>query len=726
MNLQIIKKFKIYQWVLIALSTLLFLYVSIHYFSSYGNSKVYNFDFRAFHEADDESGAHHIDLNGISLRKGNYTLAVGYIAQGNTAATISLDNETVITDTYTSTDGEMSNKTYNFELKSGTDRGRLEFISEPGSSLSLGFVTVASDRHIYNDGLIWGILALLMIPVCWIAVYFFEKSRHKFSITVTVILVAIQVLPFILQSGLNMGIDTRAHMMRIEGIYYGLIDGQFPVVVQPEWNNSYGQIGVLYPNVFLYVPALFRCMGMSQLGACKLYLFMVIFAGAAIALGSARTIFKRDWQITVCVVILLMGNMHLSNLYHAGMIGGALLAEMFLPLVIAGLIELFYHNKNKWYLLAYGVAGTICCHVVSATVMFIMIFIFALCSLSKFKDSKINKGIGQAILLVLGLTFGTVACFLKFYFSDWGQDTLQWQDFCSTLYRFNDLTSDKRWTSALIIALVCFIALILVRVRKGKETFKGKYVCATMITGTVILWMSTAYFPWRLLIKVPVIEYYTNMLQSSYRFLSLAGCLFAFCIPELLERIVHLTEGRRSYESKTTITACAIIVILSVFNYSMENYRYFYDDDNVILYFDEVLGEVEYQYDDYLPSGTQNEWYRTDTGFISNENAVKSLAYEREGTYIYYSYTNSAEGAYVEFPRFYYDGYVAEDEMADPVAVYKGDRNRTRVYLKKTDSPSIIRMWYYVPWYLTAACSISYGLWIASLMLVFVRVKKKM
>ena len=145
-----------------------------------------------------------------------------------------------------------------------------------------------------------------------------------------------------------------------------------------------------------------------------------------------------------------------------------------------------------------------------------------------------------------------------------------------------------------------------------------------------------------------------------------------------------------------------------------------------MLYFDPVIGEVEYQLDDYLPAGTQSDWYKSDAGFISDEDAITSLAYERAGTYVYYSYTNGKEGAYVEFPRFYYDGYVAEDEMAENVEVYKGDHNRTRVYLKKTDTPAIIRLWYHVPWYMTLTCAISFGLWIGSLMIVAARVYRRM
>ena len=722
--LKIIKNLKIYQWVIGVFATLLFLIVSVYYFNSYKNANIYNFDFSAFKESEVD-GMHHIALNGVGLRKGEYSLAVGYMSKGDASVTISLENGTNINDTLASSGGEISSKMYNFELKTGTDRGHIEFVSDTKAPMQLAFLTIASEQKIYNDGLIWGIASLLIIPLWWFGLILFDRSKHKTAVVTTLMLVLLQVFPFILQSGLHMGIDTRAHMMRIEGIFYGLLDGQFPVIVQPEWNNSYGQIGVLYPNVFLYVPAVFRILGMSQLGVCKLYLFIVILSGATIALGSARTIFKRDWQITLCVIMILMENIRLNDMYFGGKIGGSLLAEMFWPLVVAGMIELFYHNKNKWYLLAYGIAGTICCHVMSSTVMFIMIVVFAICAYKKFLDVDIRKGIGKAILLVIGLCLGTGVCFVRFYFTDWGQTALQWRDFCSTLWSLDNPFEDSRWVSDILIALTCFVILIILKVRKCEENYHGKYIVPTMVTATVLLWMSTAYFPWKILVRVPIIRYYTNMLQSGNRFLSLAGCLFAFCLPELLDRIIHIIKGRRSYESKTTIVVCIFIGCLAIVNYGIQNYRYFGDDDVTMLYYDEVIGDLEYQYDDYLPKGTQDEWYASDSGFISNEKSVKSLSYEREGTYIFYSYTNSEEGAYVEFPRFYYDGYVAEDEMANPIPVYKGDHNRTRVYLKVTDNPYIIRMWYYVPWYLTLACSLSFGAWIASIMIVVFRLKRK-
>ena len=704
----------------IALATL-----AIILFAGSARAKSYDVNFEAFRETVDDDGTMHLELHGLSLRKGSYDMVIGYVSDSPSRIDISLENDNNLSEDLPVTGPAGGVREYKFTITTGTDRGKIFFSHPAGTALDLAYITISSDKPMYYDSIIFGIVLLLLIPCVWIGVYFYLRSTHKISLLVAVGLVVLQMLPFMLQSGLHLGVDTRAHMMRIEGIYYGLLDGQFPVVIYPEWNNSYGQIGILYPNLFLYIPALFRLMGMSQLGACKLFLFLVIAGSALIALASARSIFRREWQITMTLVIICLDDMRLLDLLNDGRIGGALIAEMFYPLIVAGLIEIFYHNRKKWYLIAYGIAGIFCCHIMTSSIVCIAVGLFVLFAIKKFADREVIRAIGRSILLFIGLVFGTIVLFLKFYFTDWGQEKLQWQDFMSTLWPRGRMLDDVRWIYIITIFVMCAIALMIVIIRKHYDLVRNTYIIPTMSVSVILFLMSTSVFPWGLLRKIPVIDYYTNMLQDSYRFLSLAGCFIAFCLPKLLEFVVMSIEGRRSYESKTTIATCGVIGILSLVSVVFSDYEFFWQNQEM-LYYDPVVGDVEIQIEDYLPSGTQTEWYVSDTGYLSDEEAIESLAYERAGTYVYYSYTNSKEGAFVEFPRFYYDGYTAEDEMAERVDVFKGDRNRTRVYLKVTDTPAIIRMWYHVPWYLTLANALSLGLWIASVMIVLARVYHRM
>ena len=691
--------------------------------SSYSGIRTYNVDFSAIRKETGEDGTDYLLLRGLSLRKGNYNIGIGYVADAAANVEISLDNDTYLFDELpASLDGE--SRSYEFEIKTGTDRGRIDFSYPSGSGFKLAYITVSSDKPLYYDGLIFGIIMILLIPAVWAGVYFYRHSTHKAALIVTVVLVIIQILPFILKPGLHMGTDTRVQMMRMEGVYYGLLDGQFPVVIYPEWNNSYGQLGVLYPNVFLYIPAVFRLWGMSQLGACKLYLFIIICASAAIALGSARTIFKKQWQIILTVSVICLDNMRLLDMLGDGRIGGALLAEMFYPLVIAGLIELFYHNRNKWFLLAYGIAGVFCCHVVSATLVCIFVLVFAACSYRKLTEKGTIRAVANAVLLFSGLVLGTAAMFLKFYFTDWGQGNLRWKDFTSTLWPRGRIYDDIIWLYAFLLVFICLICAMRVILRKRYDLFRGSFVTSSFICAVLLLWMSTKAFPWKALCRIPAVGYYTDMLQDSYRFVTLMVCFLAFCIPRLMDFVELSVEETRQKQSRMVAMSCVLIAVSCAVSYISLYYDFFSNNQNM-LYYDPVIGEIESVSEDYLPSGTQTEWYTSDTGYISDEAGVSSLAYERQGTYVYYSYTNSSEGAYVEFPRFYYDGYIARDEMEDEVEVVKGDRNRTRVYLKKTDTPAVIRMWYHVPWYMTLAVSLSLSLWVCSIMVLSIRIYKR-
>lgn len=726
MSKDALKSIKLYQWISIGVVTLFFLIVAGYYFNSFSHSKEYKVPFNAIETEMDEAGNAHLILRNISLKRGDYNMSVMYVAPNDINVRFVLENDVVIFDTYTDTNGEIAEARYDFSIKTGTDRGRFEFASTSWKPVALAFITITSDKPIFYDGLIWGILALLMIPVSIMAIYFFGKSTHKKSLVLTVLLVIIQLLPFLINRGLLMGVDTKAHMMRVEGIYYGLLDGQFEVVVQPEWNNSYGQIGVLYPNLFLYIPALFRVIGMSQLGACKLYFFMVILGGSAIALACARTIFKKDWQIAICTALILLGNMRLHDMYAGGKIGGSLLAETFWPLVVAGLIEVFYHNYKKWYLLAFGLAGVICCHVTSASVAFIMLVIFTLISCKRLANKNVLKGIGLAVLLFTALVLGTVVAFLKFYFGDWGQGALQWRDFLTTLWSLKDPFMDGRWTSVILVCLLSYVILIRGMFSKKLSALKGGYVIPSLITATILVWMTTAYFPWKWLMNIGAVRYYTNMLQSGNRFLSLAGCLIAFCIPALLDWLIPKVDDKRFIKSKTTLIVCIVLTGLVIFNFASEAVRYLNNDIMDIMYYDEVIGEVEYQFEDYLPANTESEWYESDASYISNEEDVTSLLYETNGTHVFYSYLNTDPDAYVEFSKFYYDGYVAYDENNDPIPVTKGDKNRVKVNLKTTrDNPASIHLWYKVSWKLILPWVFSYGIWIAALLILVIKLFKR-
>ncbi len=72
------------------------------------------------------------------------------------------------------------------------------------------------------------------------------------------------------------GHDLDFHLKRIEGIKEGLLEGIFPVKIQPLWLHENGYaVGVFYGDLLLYIPAILRIVGFSIQWAYQIYVFMI-------------------------------------------------------------------------------------------------------------------------------------------------------------------------------------------------------------------------------------------------------------------------------------------------------------------------------------------------------------------------------------------------------------------------------------------------------------------
>lgn len=707
-------KLKGYQWIVGIVITLFLGLVSVFYFSSYKGTDRYTITFDALQQEVSEDSMVYV-FPGISLPKGKYLLKIDYLSNASCQFDALIDNSETFAVELAPTDDAIGTAQFDFELEEPTDKGRLTFTSPLDSPISLADITIINTegKHIYSDGLIWGVLSLIMIPLCWIGVYFFGKSSHKMALLITIILTVAMILPIVWVRVGVMGIDSKCHMMRVEGIYQGILDHQFPVVVYPQWNNGYGQIGVLYPDTFLYIPAAFRLLNMSQYGTMKLFLCMLCVISATISFASARSMFKNDWQIIIATAICIMGDMHLHDLYYAGKFGGSYLADMFWPLLIAGLYHLYYDKKEKWYYISIGLAAIFCSHITSATVAVIMIVVLSICNIDKLKLKATWQAIGKAVALFLVLIIGNSVSFVKFYFSDWGQDTLQWADYLENCWGLaNKSTFDHRWLSVMGILLACAVLIIICRIRKDKLSVRDRHMVMFVLTAVFLFWLSTVYFPWKQLYAIPGVKYYTNMLQCGFRFLPAAGTLLSFALTGLLEVCLKHRDGRKWYQSYRVAITVVVVFMAIIYNMCYEM-LVFVDDDMLTLYYDEVMGEVEVQMEDYLPKGTKTEWYQSDAGYISDENAVKTVEYSRSGNHILYVYSNTSEDAYVEFPKFYYDGYLAVNAVGEELRLEKGNHNRVRVYLENggEDELKELHLEYHVPLAFILADVISLSAW---------------
>ncbi|MCR4922496.1 MAG: hypothetical protein K5931_00595, partial [Lachnospiraceae bacterium] len=218
--------------------------------------------------------------NAFSLPPGGYVLSISYLSDINTELLVQANNDCVFSVLLPASYGEVMTVTdsVNLVLPKGTDRGRIKLYKKEGGYIELHDITISSDHHIYRDYYL--IIAFAgLIAMALIIITFLYDSLKLTSITWPYIVAFLVVMlivniPYI-TSGTYFEIDTQGHMKRIEGLYQGLVDGQIPVLIGPNYANEYGELMVLQPNLFLYIPAILRYFNVSIPTAYNVYMILV-------------------------------------------------------------------------------------------------------------------------------------------------------------------------------------------------------------------------------------------------------------------------------------------------------------------------------------------------------------------------------------------------------------------------------------------------------------------
>ncbi len=601
------------------------------------------------------AGTYMIELVYMSSAPGSVSV------QGNNDCVFNIELPVTYGEDRVITDGRLA-------LVAGTDKGRMKFYQQGDGLIEIKSLRIISDNRIYNDYyVIIGFAALLAVALI-IFILVFNKlrlSRIGFSyIGLLFIALVLVNIPFCLK-GTYYEIDTQAHMKRIEALAGGIRDGQWPVIIGPNYANHYGELVALQPGLFLYFPALLRLLNITVPTAYNIYMIIVNIATAITALVCGERYFTSlRWGI-VAAVFYLVEPFRLYVMMGLGAGAGMGTALIFLPFLIVGLHETMDRGGFRWKYIAVGLWGMACSHVMGFALAAVVMVIYILFHIKQLFTKDVFIALVKAAIAFIVLTIGVLAPFVGYYFTDWNREALAWTDF----YNFPaEGVRELINAIALIIVVISYFA-----VRKTEHIARfGKGI---FFTGFITVLMSFTVFPWQLFRNIPFMDTFLSMMQYPMRF-HYISVLPVACVAA--EAVCSNMDSRKKVRK---IVMCSITGLLGIG--IIANYYVFYTSDK--LFTDPATGDINTLMEDYLPGGTLTEWYETDTGDFSDYDKVQAYSYNKMNTHIDCTYTASDEGQYMEFPLFYYEGYAACDQNGLPLKVEKGEKNRVRVYLTRSD-----------------------------------------
>lgn len=169
--------------------------------------------------------------------------------------------------------------------------------------------------------------------------------------------------------------DLGYHLMRVEGIKDGILSGQFPIRISPQWQQGYGYASpIFYGETMLYLAGMFRLIGFSVTTSYRLFMFVITVLTVLISYSCFRRIFRDEYVGVFCSALHTLSIFRFCETYLCGL-WGECLGIMALPLLALGFYQVFTQDirqeryKRSWIPLAVGFALLIQSHLLSCEIV---------------------------------------------------------------------------------------------------------------------------------------------------------------------------------------------------------------------------------------------------------------------------------------------------------------------------------------------------------------------
>lgn len=529
---------------------------------------------------------------------------------------------------------------------------------------------------------------LFLVLAAFTSAIFLLKSRPGGWSWIFVIGMGTFLASPVLGEAIYWGDDIYFHLNRILGIAQGMQDGQFPVRMNYFFNYGYGFINpILYPELFLYIPAFFCILGASIFTSYKIFILLINITAAIVSYSSFKGLFKDEKKGLLCTFFYLLIPYRIANFYARAAIGEAL-AAIFLPLLFLGVYELLFRNEKKWYLAAIAASGIIQSHILSVelSVFFcVLVFVAALPGIFKRKEWIRFWEVIKAGIVVIAVNTWFLLPFLEQCRYEYCLLTARENLYQYALTPWEMFVSFGKYPVSLglsiLIGSVGFIYLAYYKRKFGLQEKKLGQAC--LMLGGISCYMASIYFPWRWIQENEMSNKILGVIQFPWRLLGFGAVFFAIILALFVDKV-------RQEKRQMMISVLVIISLLGAVQ-SMGNK--IYDSKPYLQNRDDVVKSAEYI--DYYRDASALETARERGNRIITEEYIKISQYIKEGGNLtfFFQAENVGNDLYFHCPFYNYGAYKAYLD-GEEIPVYTDSQNMVMLQISKQITEGQIQVQY--------------------------------
>lgn len=291
-----------------------------------------------------------------------------------------------------------------------------------------GYFFVTGVDIIESRNWIFGLIGLMIIifaildSILWNRVRIHQaiKDKKKQNIFVGLAFIVIFASIPLFCPYLFYGHDLEFHLLRIEGVKQGLLSGQFPVRIQPNWMNGYGYgVSMFYGDILLYIPAMLRIIGFDVQTAYKSFILIINIFTAISSYYCFRRLSGND-RLGIVGALLYTTSVYRLNCIYTRSAVGEYTALSFLPFILVGMMEILFSEENQrkkdsFLLGAAGFSGVILTHIISCETAVLLTAVICIINFKKLFQKKVFTELIKMTAVTLILTAWFLVPFLDMY-----------------------------------------------------------------------------------------------------------------------------------------------------------------------------------------------------------------------------------------------------------------------------------------------------------------------
>lgn len=570
--------------------------------------------------------------------------------------------------------------------------------------------SLVSQGLIYRDTLFLAVLwvaFLLAVRVLFIRsagsgesieVQWTDRLKKSVFFAVVTVLVSLPLFTDFLADSHDLGF----HLNRIEGIYEALQSGQFPAGINAVFNGGSGYpTEIMYPGLLLYFPALLRMCGVSLLLSYKVYCVVLNLLTVILSYTAFGKVTNSHRVGALAAILYTFSLYRIDNLLCRGAIG-EWTAMTFLPLVIWGMWEVFYHEKKYWPVLTLGLTFVFQSHLISTLLCLMFCVGFGLLGIRKLKEvSRLGALAAAAAGTVLLNAFAIVPIFtfLKTGMSIAGQERMIGdyavylpQIFSTFIYNghFAKGLGETQCEMPITIGGIFLLGILLfgyaAYYKKILSEADRKRGMVFLTGGLFAVFLSSDLFPWNLLQFIPKVGRLFGMIQFPFRFLMFA----VLCLSVVTALAVNACLKQKfSLTGALVLAVCFVTASVHFDGYLEQNETLMSDKFETC-----IAGKLGQDYINFDYYDKNTDWQAVadmDKRVLVNDDGLRISNLKKEGVSITLDYENAGlETVFLDLPLYYIEGYRAEElSSGESLPVQRGERSRVRVFLPKSLNGSV-------------------------------------